>query len=434
MKRLISIFLAIIMIFGSIAFGAEMEDTVSYVKDSDLEEWGILSLYSIGKDVSDIKLDKIDSKVTTDYEAYILGAIPMDKDISSEVKKILNVQKEDGKFADFIDGSGNDLVNAHVWGVISLYVAGEDDYNKEKALEWLKNSQNTDGGFPIYTGDNMSDLDMTAMSIIALNILGLDKDDKEIQQAIEYMNNNLDKRENCESIAWYILAKVKLGIDVEKPLYDRLMKYRMDDGSFKHIKAISRGNYMATWHGLMAMSDYQKGYSIFAQLHNENRFTDLKKENYAYKEIMTLINKGVVSGYLDNTFKPNNNVKRAEFAKFLIYGLRMDDKIGAKTKEFKDLNGHWANNIVALAVKKDLIKGMSKGKFAPNDNITGAQVATILVRAKGLNSEVSTVDGSSWYQGYVKVAKDNDLLYDNFNPNAPVTRAQCAEAIYNIMK
>ncbi len=437
MKRIISLTIAIMMIFTSFSFALDVSSTSKYLEKQKLDEWGILALYSSGKDVSKKSLSSVDSKkVITDYEKYILGSRAIGKDVSSYVQKIIKAQNSNGRFGDYIDGAGEDLLNGHIWAVISLYAANNENYNKSKALTYLKSNQNSDGGFPIFIGDNNSDLDMTAMGLVAYNILGLNSNSSEVKKGFEFIEKNMDKRESCETIAWYILARVKFGLNVNQKYIDKLSSYKLSDGSFKHLKSTSKGNYMATYHGLLAFSDYNNKTSVFTKLHNlkTKGFKDLKSTDYAYKEIMYLVDKGVVSGYSDGTFKPNNSVKRGEFAKFLVYGKGLQSQATSTTNAFTDLKNHWSNKVVNVAVKKGYINGVGNKKFAPENNISGAQVAAMVVRVKGLESKAKAVKGKNWYDGYVKVAKDNNLLYKNFDANKNATRAQCAEIIYKLTK
>jgi hypothetical protein len=434
-KKIIVLTLIVLISLTSFTFAANLNATASHLNDQELDEWGILALYSHGFDVQYKTLGRVgDSNITTDYEAYILGAVPLGRNVSDYAQKIIAAQKKDGKFADYIDGSGTDLINAHVWGILSLYVANQETYDKGKALKWLKENQNEDGGFSVYTGDANSDLDMTAMAIVAYNILGLDANSEEITKALAFIQENLDRKESCESVAWYILARKQLGLEIDASLYNKLLAYQLQDGSFKHLKNLSRGNYIATWHGLLALSDYEAPVSIFTRLHNLNKFKDLRRNDYAFKEIMELVNRKVVSGYPDGTFKPDAPVKRSEFAKFLVYGMKLQHLITGETGAFTDLKGHWSNRIVNVAVQKKLMQGIGSGKFAPEEKITGAQVATILVRAKGLESQAKSITGTNWYDGYVAVARQNGLLYQNFDPTKYATRAQCAVVIAKLMK
>jgi hypothetical protein len=113
------------------------------------------------------------------------------------------------------------------------------------------------------------------MGLIAYSILGFNKEHEEVKKAIMFIEKNIDKKESCEGLAYYILARTKLGMEVEKKLYDRLLKYQLRDGSFKHLKRSSKGNYMASWHGLLAVKDYKDQSSIFTRLHD---FSKVKNE------------------------------------------------------------------------------------------------------------------------------------------------------------
>lgn len=272
MKRIIALTLIFVMGLTSFSWALDYNATANYLNKQSLDEWGILALYAAGRSVKGKNLPKVDdSYVTTDYEAYILGAIPLKRDVSYEVSKVIKAQRSDGKFGDTIDGKGTDFVNAHIWGIISLYGAGEENYDKVKALNWLKAHQNKDGGFPVFTGIQDSDMDLTAMALIAYSILGLDEKAEEVKKAIQFIETNLDKKESCETIAYYILARIKLGLTVDKNLYNKLSAYQLKDGSFKHWKKSSKGNYMATWHGLLALADYRKQSSIFTRLHEDHK-------------------------------------------------------------------------------------------------------------------------------------------------------------------
>lgn len=433
MKKYLTFIVAFLILVTNVVSAAELNKTVAYLEKKELDQWGILSLYAHGEDVSPYTLKKPNSDVLTDYERYIMGAVPLGHNIYDIVKKIAACQKDNGKFSDYIDGTGDDFVNAHIWGIISLYSSKYEKYDKAKALEWLKSNQNDDGGFPIQSGDTHSDLDMTAMAMIAYSILGLDKDASEIQNAIVFLEKNISKRESCEAYAWYILARIKLGLEVDADLFNNLGKYKMPDGSFMHFVSSKRSNYMASWHGLLALADYHNKESIFTKLHNTLKFLDLGKEDIGYEEIMLLVKKEVVSGYPDNTFKPSALVKRSEFCKFLIYGLGLQNQISNETDRFHDLKGHWSNKIVNVAVNKGFIKGVTNNQFAPEAKIKGAEVAALLVRANGLESKALEIEGTNWYDGYVAIANKSDLLYRNFKAESYVSREQCAEAIYKLM-
>jgi len=129
MKRIISFIIIATMIFPCFAYGSSKDATIDYLSKQELDGWGILALYLSGADISNKPIiNPENSYITTDYEAYVMGAIPLGRDVTSITNKIKEAQRESGKFADYIDGTGEDLVNAHIWWIISLYAEGVEDY------------------------------------------------------------------------------------------------------------------------------------------------------------------------------------------------------------------------------------------------------------------------------------------------------------------
>lgn len=163
---------------------------------------------------------------STDYQRTLLGAVAAGKNPDGYggkylLRDILASQTVTGKFADTIDGTGENLVNAHVWGIISLYAAGEEIPRAEQALQWLVNHQNNDGGFSIDSRLAFSDVDMTAMAIIAMACLGKDKSFPPVEKALAYLREqqNADGTfgawgtASAESCAQVVQSLVILGID-----------------------------------------------------------------------------------------------------------------------------------------------------------------------------------------------------------------------------
>ena len=432
MRKIILYIFVFVLLMTNIVHGNNLKSTEDYLKKQDPDHWGLLALYAVDNPISG-NLEKVESELTTDFEGYLLGALASGKNVLDVGEKLTECQLESGKISDFIDGTGEELINSHIWGIISLYAADYEKYDKASALKWLKENQNRDGGFPIYSGMDTSDLDISSMALIAYDILGLDRDADEVKRVVSYIENNLNRKESCEAYAWYILARIKLGLDVDEGLYDDLMKFRLQDGSFMHLESIKKSNYMATWHGLLALADYRKGTSVFDRLHNEMNFVDLGNDHEAYEAIMALAKKNIISGYPDNTFRPGDSVKRGEFCKFVVYGMNLQDQAVLENNKFKDLKDHWSNKIVNVAVKKEWIQGVSGDYFAPEGKIKGSEIAAILVRVKGLEDEASVIRGDNWYDGYVQIAEEKDLLYTKFRPEAYATRVQCSEAVYKLI-
>ncbi len=112
-------------------------------------------------------------------------------------------------------------------------------------------------------------------------------------------------------------------------------------------------------------------------------------------------------------------------------------------EKFTDLNGHWAAAEVGAAVKLGIASGMSPTRFAPDQNITRAQFATLLTRAIGLKNTASIqsrfndVTADAWYFDAVNSAAEAGLVSGysptTFGPNDLITREQMAIMIRNAL-
>ncbi|WP_157276680.1 S-layer homology domain-containing protein [Paenibacillus sp. Soil766] len=111
------------------------------------------------------------------------------------------------------------------------------------------------------------------------------------------------------------------------------------------------------------------------------------------------------------------------------------------SKTFDDVQGHWAKNEIELLASKLVIKGTSDTTFGPNNGITRAEFAALLVRSLGLKEEASTlftdVPASSWFAGTAGASAKSGLIEGfedgSFRPNERITREQMAVMITRAM-
>lgn len=432
MKKKLCLIIIGIIIFSSFSFAASIENSMDVLTGDKIDEWGIVALNNADKEVEKYPLEEVsDSKILTDHEAYLLGALAKGLPVESTINLIKNSQMENGKFSDQINGIGDELINSHVWGVISLYAAGEEINDAKGAKNWLLNQQLDDGSFPIFVGDDNGSLDLTAMGLIALKCLDTEDNNPKVIKGFNYLENNIEYKESSESLSWLILARVFYNkLDNEKWI-KKLSEYERDNG-YAHLKMQSKGNYMGTWHSVLALTDNNNGYSFIENIRNNNSFKDINSETLYRESIIKLLNRNLLSGYPDKTFRPKNTITRGEISKVIVNGFNLSNKNKAD-KGFKDIENHWSKDFVMIAKSNGLINGVNKLEFKPNEPITGAEFATILVRGKGLSNSVNNSLNKNWYDGYVSIADENGLLYDNFDPLKPVTRAEVAASMIKII-
>ncbi|MGE5484830.1 MAG: S-layer homology domain-containing protein [Ignavibacteriales bacterium] len=119
------------------------------------------------------------------------------------------------------------------------------------------------------------------------------------------------------------------------------------------------------------------------------QFSDVPPDHWAFEEIMTLHERGVISGYSDGTFKPRNTVSRAEFAKMMV--LAMDLPLRTPSgATFNDVPGsHWAYRFVETS--RAYLTGFrtaSGDYFKPSNVAVREDMAVALVKALGYSGDV----------------------------------------------
>lgn len=167
-------------------------------------------------------------------------------------------------------------------------------------------------------------------------------------------------------------------------------------------------------------------------------FTDISSSHWAYDSVIHLAEKFILNGYLDGTFKPESNITRAEFAKIIVSATGSIDPYALST--FNDVsNGDWYYSYVSTAYSMGYITGYPDGSFRPNDNITRADICTIVNRVlKAENTSVSAFKDDSSIPSYAKDAVYalnskgviNGYQDGTFAPLTFATRAQTAKIIY----
>ena len=164
--------------------------------------------------------------------------------------------------------------------------------------------------------------------------------------------------------------------------------------------------------------------------------------NY-YQAVNELSALNVINGYDDGTFKPEENVTRAQIAKMVVTALgntvaNAAESAKGKDTQFTDVPGsHWAAGYVSVATTsaaQNFINGYSATTFGPEDNVTYAQAVKMLVAALGY-STLAERDGG-WPSGYLKYGISLGLSngITGVNNDQQLNRAQVAVLIDNAIK
>ena len=142
-------------------------------------------------------------------------------------------------------------------------------------------------------------------------------------------------------------------------------------------------------------------------------FTDVAADYQYNQAITSLVAKGIINGYTEadgtSTFKPENTITRAEFAKLLVLATTAGVTHSATTDRFPDLAlDHWANTYIAAAVNMGAINGYEDGTFRPENPVSYGEAVKMLVCTLNYGSIVPKTE--PWYNGYINVATSIGIL------------------------
>ncbi|MBE6032028.1 MAG: S-layer homology domain-containing protein [Clostridiales bacterium] len=139
----------------------------------------------------------------------------------------------------------------------------------------------------------------------------------------------------------------------------------------------------------------------------------------------------VVSGYPDGTFKPEKVVTRAEMCKLIITALSLDDYVTGSYAAYPDVAGsHWATSYIAYATSLGIITGYPDGTFRPENPVTYQEAAAMLVRALGYQDQYLV---GAWPASHVNVAMSEGILKGVVATAAGANRGDIALMVYNTL-
>ncbi|MBS5657433.1 S-layer homology domain-containing protein [Oscillibacter valericigenes] len=165
------------------------------------------------------------------------------------------------------------------------------------------------------------------------------------------------------------------------------------------------------------------------------RFSDVSDRSTALA-VETLRLMGVLDGYSDGTFRPNQQLTRAQFCKMAVYALGAENELGLYNTitVFPDVKpSHWAAGYINMAAKgKEIIAGYPDGRFYPDRTVTVGQAVTILLRLLGYKDDKI---GGVWPDSYMAMASVAGLTEGmTVSGSAPLTRAQAARLFVNLLQ
>jgi cytochrome c5 len=164
---------------------------------------------------------------------------------------------------------------------------------------------------------------------------------------------------------------------------------------------------------------------------------------FAEQEIYFLWDKQIVDGTSTDGklyYKPNQNITRAEFVRYLVKAKGLYITNSSETS-FTDISKSKDKAYILTAVEYGYINGYEDSTFRPNQSITRAEIAAILTRSELLTASTSAaftdVPSSHWANAVIGAVQSSGLFngYEDgtFHPSNPITRGESAAVLYRLL-
>lgn len=153
----------------------------------------------------------------------------------------------------------------------------------------------------------------------------------------------------------------------------------------------------------------RNGNSIYTVIEHSKSFSDIVG-HWAQADVELLANKLVVDGVTDSTFEADRNITRAEFAALVVRSLGLSQVSGSAS--FNDVaSGAWYADVVATAANAGIIDGYEDNTFRPNQQITREELAAMVVRALAYVGEDTSVTSNEQAQLLGKFKDASDIVW-----------------------
>ncbi|WP_270343161.1 S-layer homology domain-containing protein [Bacillus mobilis] len=169
------------------------------------------------------------------------------------------------------------------------------------------------------------------------------------------------------------------------------------------------------------------------------KFNDVPANHWSTKAIYDLTNRKVVQGYGNNIFGFGDNVTRGQVARMIYMYVKPADADASFKNPFTDIRGHMFEKEIRALAKAGLVSGYGEGKYGPDDVLTREQMAQVLTNAFKFKSTKTTsftdIDKNSWALKAISALEENGVTIGTggklYSPYAHVTREQYSQFLYN---
>jgi plastocyanin len=175
-------------------------------------------------------------------------------------------------------------------------------------------------------------------------------------------------------------------------------------------------------------------------------FSDVHSDNPNYTAINDLKTRGIISGYPDGTFKPDQVVNRVEALKIILNSAKVDSTTFTRKASFSDISQtEWYAPFLNKAYDLGIVEGYTDGTFKPNQTVNLVENLKILLNTYKIDLSAVTTPSNmfadafadQWYAKFVQYAKDKKLIEadaaNKVYPAQGMTRGKLAEVAYRLI-
>ncbi len=202
----------------------------------------------------------------------------------------------------------------------------------------------------------------------------------------------------------YVKRSVTLDQEVDFN-HASVVMYHPTSGTLTFVPAV----FEITEEGQTIVTFMRTGNSVYAVVQADKSFADIPSQHWGKKDIELLASKLIVAGETPTEFRPEQHITRAEFAGLVVRSLGLIDTQSADPAEFSDVAANaWYAKEVALAADAGIVYGYGDGTFRPNNLITREELAAMVVRAlkySGTDTGITASEQQAVYQPYRDVGE-----------------------------
>lgn len=371
-------------------------------KQEDLSHWALLGLTLQGVPLQENVLDEERARIrekegnlrlVTDYASLVILLHRMG--ISATDFEGYNLEEKIYSYSDM----GKQGLNGYVFSLLALCQAedipADATWTLPKIVQEILSFQAADGGFPLAQG-GASEVDMTAMAVSAL-VSFREQEEVEValQKALTYLKNAQNEdggygyqgESSCESVAQVIVAFAGAGED-PKALLTVLLSYQTKEGGFSHTEG-GKTDAFATEQALLALTAYQNFLEgkpgIYTAEISVPVFWDLyQASSWALPYLKEAHEVGILHGDGSGNCHPQQVLTRAEFVTLLMQVLEQPTTTNFQAifDDVKEADWFWP--YVHTGAEKGWIAGTGEGLFSPMEGLLRQDMAVLLMRSASL--------------------------------------------------